>query len=183
MSFIRLAAAAFALAALGAAPLTAFAQTPAPVTQTATSTHTAQIVAIDYTSRIVSLKFDDGTTQTVGVSPAVTRFPSLKVGDTVTFTSTDTVVYSIAKPGSAMAPESDAMAAAPGAKPGGTASKTLTTVVTVTAIDPSVPSVTVKTADGRITSMKVKDAKNLTGLKVGDQVQVTYTQSLMISIK
>ena len=32
-------------------------------------------------------------------------------------------------------------------------------------------------------SFKVQDAKNLTGYKVGDTVEITYTQALAISVK
>lgn len=31
--------------------------------------------------------------------------------------------------------------------------------------------------------MKVADKKNLEGLKVGDKVDITYTEALMISVK
>jgi hypothetical protein len=46
-----------------------------------------------------------------------------------------------------------------------------------------VPSVTIKTADGSVKSMKVEDRKNIEGLKVGDKVDITYTQALAISVK
>jgi hypothetical protein len=70
-----------------------------------------------------------------------------------------------------------------GDKPGGTATQVQTTVVTVLAIDPNIPSVTIKTADGRTTSVLVKNPKNIVGLKVGDKVQVTYSRSVAISVK
>jgi hypothetical protein len=178
----RLLAALTIAGSLAVVPLVARAQAPAPVTQTATATATATITAIDYTQRIVSLQFTDGTTKTIAVGPGVTRFPQLKVGDTVTFTTSESMVYSIAKPGSAP-PDSATMTAAQGVKPGGTATQTKSTVVTIVALDPAVPSVTVKTADGKVVAMKVKDPSNLTGVKVGDKVQVTYTESMMISVK
>jgi hypothetical protein len=167
---------------LAAAPLIARADGPAPVTQTASATATATITAIDYTQRIVSLQFTDGTSKTIAVGPGVTRFPQLKVGDTVTFTTSASMVYSIAKPGAAP-PDSATMTAAEGAKPGGTTTQTKSTIVTIMAIDPSVPSVTIKTADGKVVAMKVNDPKNIAGVKVGDKVQITYTESMMISVK
>lgn len=183
MISVRTLVVSLALAAgFGVAPLAASAQ--APVTQTATSTQTATITAIDYTQRVVSLQFTDGTTKTVEVGPDVKRFSQLKVGDTVTFTATESVVYSIVKPGAAAPPaDSSAMTSSEGTKPGGTATATKTTVVTVTAIDQSVPSITVKTADGKVLSFKVKDPKNIAGVKVGDQVQITYNVSVIISVK
>ena len=53
----------------------------------------------------------------------------------------------------------------------------------VKAIDPKLPSVTVLTDDGKTVTMKVADKKNIEGLKVGDKIDITYTEALMISVK
>jgi Cu/Ag efflux protein CusF len=45
-----------------------------------------------------------------------------------------------------------------------------------------VPSVAISTKDGKKMSFKVENAKNLQGVKVGDQVEITYTQALAISV-
>jgi hypothetical protein len=55
--------------------------------------------------------------------------------------------------------------------------------VTVNAIDMKVPSVTITAADGRRMSFRVENPKNLAGVKVGDKVQITYTQALAISVQ
>jgi hypothetical protein len=57
----------------------------------------------------------------------------------------------------------------------------VTTTVSVKAIDPSVPSITVTTADGRTVTRKIENKKNLEGIKVGDKLDITYTQSVMLS--
>ena len=51
------------------------------------------------------------------------------------------------------------------------------------AIDPAVPSVTVTTSDGRTVTRKVEDKKNLTGVKVGDVIDITYTRAVLASIE
>ena len=58
----------------------------------------------------------------------------------------------------------------------------MTATVTINAIDPKVPSVTITTEDGKTMSFKVENPKNLEGVKVGDQVEITYTQALAISV-
>jgi Cu/Ag efflux protein CusF len=96
------------------------------------------------------------------------------------------VVYQIQKPGATPPPAATADAGivrSTGAKPGATISRQMTATVTVTAIDMKVPSVTIKMDDGSISSFKVEDKKTLNGVKVGDQVQITYTQALAISVK
>jgi Cu/Ag efflux protein CusF len=152
-----------------------------PVTQQVAVTMTAVVQAIDSTKRLVTLKLDDGTTETVYCGPEVQRFDALKVGDKVTFEYIESMVYAIQKPGAAPPAESAAVTRSAGAKPGGTISQQMTTVVTLTAIDMSVPSVTITTADATMT-FKVEDKKHLEGFKVGDKVQITYTQALAISV-
>ena len=70
-----------------------------------------------------------------------------------------------------------------GPRPGGSATRKMTTTVTVLAIDGKAPAVTVKTEDGRSVSFRVADASNLEGVKVGDRVQITYTQALAVSVE
>jgi hypothetical protein len=43
--------------------------------------------------------------------------------------------------------------------------------------------VTVTAADGRKMSFRVENPKNMEGVKVGDKVQITYTQALAISVQ
>jgi hypothetical protein len=114
----------------------------------------------------------------------VQRFSALKVGDKVTFRYYESVVFNIRRPGDTTAQPADnaGVVRTPGQKPGGTMSQQVTARVTVEAIDMKVPSVTVRTEDGRKMSLKVENAKNLAGVKVGDRVEITYTQALAISV-
>ncbi len=172
------------LAVLLALPLVAQAQKP--VTQTEAVEMTATIEAIDHTGRMVTLKDKDGEEETIYCGPEVKRFDELKVGDTVTFKYYESIAYAIRKPGQ---PSGLPKTGEPkvvhgtGARPGGTIAQQETATVTIKAIDPKVPSVTVLTDDGRKASFKVQDKKNLEGVKVGDKVEVTYTQAVMITVK
>jgi ribosomal protein S17 len=154
------------------------------VSQDAIVTETAVIVAIDATNRLVSLKAEDGTVETIYAGPDILRFNELKVGDTVIFKYHESVVYAIQKPGEKPpAPGSISLVRGTGPKPAGTVSQVETTVVTVEAIDAAVPSITIKTEDGRTLSFKVEDKKNLGTVKVGDKVQITYTRALAVSVE
>src|SRR5688572_21232711 len=117
----------------------------------ATATVTATIKAIDSTNRLVTLAFEDGTVDTVTAGPEVRRFSELKVGDKVTFRYQESAIVQLRKPGD-VAPASSAaqgITRSAGAKPGGTMAQQVTARVTVEAIDAAVPSITVKTEDGR----------------------------------
>jgi Cu/Ag efflux protein CusF len=158
----------------------AFAQKP--VTQQAAVTITSVVEAIDSTKRLVTLKHDDGTLDTIYCGPEVKRFDALEVGDTVTFEYYESMVYAIQKPGDTPPADAAAVTRTAGVKPGGTMSQQMTTVVTVKAIDMAVPSVSITSADGRSLTFKVEDKNNLEGVEVGDKIQITYTQALAISV-
>jgi hypothetical protein len=158
------------------------AQKPVNVGDAVTESFT--IEAIDRSLRIVTLKDKEGTLEEIYCGPEVTRFDALKVGDRVTFRYYESVASAIRRPGTAPRPtESAGITRTPGDRPGGTVAAQQTATVTIQAIDPKVPSVTVKSDKGRVLSFRVQDAKNLEGYKVGDTVEVTYTQALAVSVE
>jgi len=172
------------LAALVVLPLVALAQKP--VTETEAIELTTKIEAIDHSARLVTLKDKDGESETIYCGPEVKRFDELKVGDTITMRYYESIAYAIRKPGQPSglpATSGPKITRGQGARPSGTIAQQETATVTIKAIDPKVPSVTVLTEDGRTVSMKVEDKKNLEGVKVGDKVEVTYTEAVMISVK
>jgi len=172
------------LAVLVVLPVAARAQKP--VTQTEAIELTATIEAIDKTDRLVTLMDEDGETDTIYCGPEVKRFDELKVGDTVTFRYSESIAYAIRKPGqpsSLPAETGPSVTRGPGPRPGGTIAQQETATVTVKAVDAKVPSITVLTDDGRTVSFRVDDKKNLKDVKVGDTVEVTYTEAVAISVK
>lgn len=159
---------------------------PAPAaTVSGSATLTAKIIAIDHGNRIVTLQDDQGNVQSIHAGSGVKRFDELKVGETVVFNYTASLATAIAKPGTAMpsASSSPTITRFTGEKPGGQISETVTATVTVKAIDPAAPSITIVTQGGRTLSLLVQNKDNLTGLKAGDVVQITYTQTLTITVK
>jgi Cu/Ag efflux protein CusF len=158
---------------------TVSAQDPKPITESVTVQ--ATIEAIDKTAKTVTLKGPKGNLVDVDAS-GVARFDQLKVGDVVTATYSESLAVHVRKPGEpAPTAGSAAVTPRPGA-PGATAARQRTVTVTVEAIDPKVPSVTVKSPDGRVLSFRIQDPKNIEGLKVGDKVDVTYTQALLLKV-
>jgi Cu/Ag efflux protein CusF len=144
----------------------------------------ATIEAIDSTNRLVTLKGSKGDTVTLPVDEDVVRFDQMKVGDTVTATYEESVAYEIEAPG-ATTPTGEAVAAAPlaGSKPGVAGMSMTVATVTIEAIDPVTPAVTVKTADGDVMSFRVRHKKNLKNVKVGDKVVITHTKALMVAVE
>jgi Cu/Ag efflux protein CusF len=169
--------AAFAAAA-------ALAQTPRPVQQSETTTATATIVAIDRANREVVLETENGENRTVKVGPEVQRFSALKVGDKVTARYTESYALAIAEPGSAPLVEEDPRVTRhEGDRPSGEIINKITARVTVKAIDTKTPAVTVAKSTGETVDLKVDNRDRLAKLKVGDQIDVMYTESLMLAVE
>ncbi len=185
----RIIAFAFVAAIIAAVPAIVLAAPGASAgqakTQSAVVSETFTIVAIDQTNRVVTFKDKDGLVDSIYLGPEVKRFSELKVGDRVNVKYYESVVYQIEKPGVTPVKPGVEGAIVPGKgpRPGGTASRQMTATVTILAIDMKIPSVTIKSEDGNQSSFKVEDRKNLEGLKVGDRVQITYTQALAISVE
>jgi Cu/Ag efflux protein CusF len=171
-----------AVVTLGIAGTAGNATAQKPVTLGVEVTETAVIVAIDSTARLVTLRGEDGTLDSVYCGPDVKRFDELKVGDKVTFRYHESMVFAVQKPGATPPADTTGITRSEGGKPGGTIAQQMTAVVTVLAIDLKTPSITIQNADGSKMSFKVDDKKNLEGVKVGDKVQITYTQALAISV-
>jgi hypothetical protein len=170
---------AFALVLLAMLPAGVFAQT---VTKQDQVTETATITAIDKGSRSITLQAANGDRKTFTVGPAVKRFNQFKVGDVIRATHYESLVLQLRKPGAAVAPStSTSVAERLKDRPGGVVAMQETTAVTVKAVDPSVPSITVVTAAGLSETWKIADPKNLEGVAPGDRIEMTYTKGVVVA--
>jgi hypothetical protein len=147
-----------------------------------TITATATIEAIEQKSRVLTLKNEDGTHEMVQVPASVTRFSELKVGDKITARYYSSLIVRLKKPGeAAIDVEKGAITPGSGASPAGTVATQRTLTVTVVAIDPKIPSITVKSANGWTYSRRVEDPKALAQLKVGDKLDITWNDAVLVS--
>jgi hypothetical protein len=69
------------------------------------------------------------------------------------------------------------------ALPGGTKGMQRTITATITAIDPAIPSVTFTGPNGWKYSSKVEDKAALAKVKVGDKVDITWTEAVLMSVE
>ena len=151
-----------------------------------TATMSATVEAVDVAKRLLTLRGPDGNVQTVEVEEAVQNLPQLKKGDQIVAVYYESLGYAVRKAGTAspgVAVAGAAAAAKPGAKPGGGVARQVTATVTITAIDPKAPSVTMKGPKGNVKTVKIRDPKNLEGVQVGDLVDLTYTEALAIKLE
>ena len=145
---------------------------------------TATVMEIDHKKREVTLKAADGREETFVVDEAAKNLDQVKKGDVLVVTYAEALAYEVKKPGTAAAGTAvGAATAKPGEKPAGVITRETTVTVTITAIDEKAPTVTFKGPKGNTRTIKVKDVAKLKGVKVGDQVDITYTQALALSIE
>jgi hypothetical protein len=150
----------------------------------ASVTVTAKVISVDQKTRKVKIKTDDGKKYSFIAGDNVVNLPQVKKGDIITAVYTEAIGYEVRKHNkqTGVAVTNAAAAAEPGQKPAGAVMQQTTVAVSVTAIDPTVPSVTFQGPDGETKTIKVKDPKKLEGVKVGDVVDITYTEAIAIKV-
>jgi len=145
---------------------------------------TATVEAIDVGTRQLTLKGSDGRVATFDVDEQVKNLPQVQVGDHVVVDYIEGLAVYIVKPGRApsVAVEQASNVAKPGEKPGIAGAHRITLVAVVEEIDENAPSVTLRGPDGHPLEIKVRDPDNLDKVRVGETVQITYTQALAVSV-
>jgi Cu/Ag efflux protein CusF len=143
------------------------------------------VSAIDKDAGTVTLKGPKGNTLTIEVNDK-SKLDQVKVGDPVVAAYIEAVAFRVQKAGSGATPgvsvQESRVSSKPGETPAGAIGREVTATVTITAIDRKAHTVTIKGPKGGTETIKAKDPKNLEGLKVGDMVEITYTQALAVSL-
>ena len=145
---------------------------------------TAKVVDIDYTTRKVTLE-DAGGTLTVRIDDAVENLKNVKKGDKVAIQYQQIVSWKLlkkkVKPTETV---SKTITTEPGQKKPDVTRMTETTIIaTIKSIDKQVPSVTLKEPDGEPFTIKIRNPAVLEGVKVGNQVELTYMELLAAKVE
>lgn len=136
-----------------------------------------QVLAVDLANRVLTLKGPSGRSFSLEVDPAVQRFGEVKPGDWIQISYYEAVAVKVTKGGDGIREriESEGAASAPaGSAPTGAAMRQVTIISDIWAISTKKHTVHVRGPRGHIVEIKVRDPKRLKGLKVGDQVELTY---------
>lgn len=145
----------------------------------------ATVVAIDLKNRIVTLKDSDGDVQDFAVGKEAVNLPQVKPGDIVTVKFVEAVAVEVIKPGSAAAAgqQTTIARAKPGEMPGGVMTRTVSTTAAVKAVDKKAGTISVVGPSGKTVKVKVLDPSNLDLVKAGDELLITYTDAIAISVE
>ncbi len=145
---------------------------------------TATVEAIEAGSRTLTLKKPDGTFVTTVAGPEITRFSEIKIGDKVTARYYETIVIMM-KPNSQPGVDTTAKATTGSgqAMPGGTTATQRTITAVITAIDMNLPSISFKGPNGWNYTSRVQDTAALAKVKVGDRVDIVWTEAKLVSLE
>lgn len=149
-------------------------------------TATAEVIAIDHSTRSVALRMADGSEIAFEAGPQVERLDQVAAGDSVRVSYLESVVYHLRKPGEyapGVSIQEDAIRADPDEAPGAAAARSVFVTATVRALDASVPSVTLESSAGELRTFRVRSADRLKGVKIGDLVEFTFTQAVAIELE
>jgi hypothetical protein len=166
----------------GAAPAAAAATSQLHF-ETVLTTH-GEIVSVDRINRLLAIKGPRGNTLTLE-SRNQKNLEAIHAGDRVLIRYIEGVQIRKKNPGEVlpMATLKEGIAgAAPGESPKARISRKRTIVASVETIDEVNQEVTLKGPDGSIETVMVENPETLQGLKAGDQLVITYSHALALSV-
>ncbi len=179
LRMLALACAAAALPALAQQPQVVDSRSAGDVT-----TITAKIEAIDLASRVVTVKGPLGRTVALKVDDRVKNLPQVKVGDEIVLKYAEAVSVTLVRggPGRSQTVTTAAPVTAPaGAKPGAAAARQTRIVARIEQISPK-GVVLLEGPNARYVEVRVKDPKVINEIKVGDDVEITYIEALVVDV-
>lgn len=164
-------------------------QPPKPLALSETVEATATVEAIDHAAREVVLRDAQGRQMLVKVGPEVRNLAQVKKGDRVVVRLTEGFAAELVKPGTGVTgvqADTSVARAAPGERPAAGVEQQIRTTVKVYDVDPYANTIEVTGPRGYNRRLKVRDPKAIAfirGLKKGDEVEVTFTEALAISVE
>jgi len=184
MKYLTLLGAIVAVAAYAQPP------SPAPVTVENTQKMSAKVEAVDQAKRTVTVRAANGLSTTIDVSPEVKNLAQVKVGDNVVVRYYEGLAAELSKKGQGTPVGTIRQGvvggtAQPGARPAAAVGNVVTTTVVIESVDKAANKVTFKGPEGsRTVAVKRPEGqKFIAGLNKGDEVDITYTEALAVSVE
>ena len=187
---LALIAAAFAATALAQKPEavggTVVASEPGKAAIVRAAEISAQVVAIDKATRTVTLKGPQGNAVDIVAGDEVKNFDQIKLGDFVVARYAQALTLELrktkVKAGEPTVRE-EAARAKPGERPAAAGVREVTAIADVIGVDPKKSTITLKGPRGNVVTLDVKNPDQFKVVKKGDQVEVTYTEALALSVE
>lgn len=161
--------------------------TPEPLVKSAAevTTLTAKVEAVDLQNRTVDVVGPLGRKITLKVDEQVKNLPQVKVGDHVVVKYSEALTLELKKGSSSLMKTETSTGPLPapaGAKPSAAEVKRTTIDANVEKVDTKRSILLVRGPGGRHVELKVKDPAVMKRVKVGDQIQATFTEAIVIDV-
>ncbi|MET0988380.1 MAG: hypothetical protein ABW034_23515 [Steroidobacteraceae bacterium] len=165
---------------------------PAPLNVENTEEVSATVEAVNLDKRLVSLRAPDGRQFTLQMGPQVRNLAQVKVGDRVVARYYKALAAELRRrgdgSGDTVAPvvEAGGARAPAGASPGGAVAMQSRQTVRITGVDNKNHVVSFYGSDGLARSLPVRTPQGeefISKLKEGDEVEVTYTEAVAVSVE
>ena len=146
----------------------------------------AQVVAIDKATRTVTLKGPKGNAVDIVAGDEVKNFDQIKLGDFVVARYVEALSLELrktkVKAGEPTMRE-EAARAKPGERPAAAGARQVTAIADVIGVDAKKSTITLKGPRGNVVTLAVQNPDQFKVVKKGDQVEVTYTEALALSVE
>ena len=146
---------------------------------------TASVEAVDKAKRLITLRGPKGNIFVVQAGPEVKNFDQIKAGDVVVVKYVEALTLELKKGGGQIRERierENVASAKPGDAPAAVAGRTVTVIADVIGVDTAKQTMTLK-GPKRTVDLKVRDPNQLKLIKVGDQVEATFTEAIAIAVE
>jgi len=146
----------------------------------------AKVVQIDKATRTVTLTGAQDETIKVVAGDQVKNFDQIKVGDIVVARYTRALALKLRKtkgPPEDVSVRAGSTQAKPGEQPSFIGGGQITAIAEVVAVDPKESTIKLKGPRGNVVTLNVNNPDQFKVVKEGDQVEVTYTEAVALSVE
>lgn len=177
-------------ASLAFSPVVSQAKTSQPEAQAVVDSNivdiTTKVVDVNYDTRVLTVEGPEGNVD-IKVSAQVKNLKEIKKGDLVKLKYNESIALMLKKKtkkeGTSSTVTDTTTIQNTNKKPEYSERQVINLVATITNIDEKKSSVTLKGPQGKSVKVAVADKKNLEGVKVGDQVDISYSESLAVDVQ
>jgi hypothetical protein len=159
---------------------------PGKASATAAAEISAQVVAIEKKTRTISLKGPKGKVVDIVAGDDVKNFDQIKVGDFLMVRYVQSLALELQKAKSGMSGISatdTVVKADPGQRPAVAGAREVSAIAKVSAIDQKAKTISLTGPRGNVVTLDVQNPDQFKVVKMGDEVLVTYTEAVAVSIE
>ena len=159
---------------------------PGKATAMRTVEVSAQVVGIDKATRRLTLKGAKGDVVDLVASDEVKRFDQIKVGDSIVARYLEALTLELKKTrveAGDVKVSQELARSKPGEQPAGIGARQVVAIADVVTVDPAKSTITIQGPTGNLTTLNVQNPDQFKVVKKGDQIEVTYTQAMALSLE